>query len=54
MGPIVMYLTPMKSLWDPHVKKPEKNTMGMGVHNIIKQMGKTNIESQTKTITFEN
>jgi len=45
MGCLVMYLTPMKWLWNTHVKKTEKNTVGMGVHNIVEQMGKTNLEN---------
>jgi len=39
MGPLVVYLT-MEQLWNPHVMKLEKNAMGMGMHKIIKQMGK--------------
>jgi hypothetical protein len=35
-------------------KKPEKNTVGMGVHNIVKQMGKINLENQAKIVTLEN
>jgi hypothetical protein len=30
----------MKWLWDLIVKKLEKNTMRMGVHKTVKQMGK--------------
>jgi hypothetical protein len=54
MGPLVVYLTLMKWLWDPHVKKPKKNIVRIGVHNIVKQMGKNNLENQTKPVTFEN
>jgi len=54
MDPLVMYLTLMKWLWNPHVKKPKKNIVGMGVHNIVKQMGKINLENQAKTVTLEN
>jgi hypothetical protein len=36
MGPNVVYLILMKWLWDSHVKKFEKNTMGMGMDKIIK------------------
>ncbi len=35
-----MYQTSTKSLWNPHVKKFEKNTMGMGMHRIVEQTGK--------------
>jgi hypothetical protein len=35
----------------PHVGKLEKNTLGMGVHKIIKQMEKVDLENQIKTIS---
>jgi hypothetical protein len=38
---------------DPHVGKLEKNTMGMGVHKIVEQMGKTNPKNRVKIITPE-
>jgi hypothetical protein len=40
MGPLVMYLTPMKWLWNPHGRNPEKNIMRMEMHKIVEQMGK--------------
>jgi hypothetical protein len=33
--------------------KSLKNTIGMGMHKIVKQMGKANIENHAKIITFE-
>jgi len=33
--------------------KLEKNIMGMGVHKIIKQMGKTNLKNWAKIVTLE-
>jgi hypothetical protein len=36
---------------DPHVGKLEKNTMRMGVHKIVKQMGKTYPNNWAKIIT---
>jgi hypothetical protein len=50
MGPPIMYQTSTKWLWNPDVKKPKKNTMGMGVHRIVEQMGKVDLENQVKTI----
>jgi len=35
-------------------KRLKKYIVGMGVHNIVEQMGKTNIENQAKIITLEN
>jgi len=40
MGPPIMYLIWMEWLWDPHIEKLEKNIVGMGVHRIIKHVGK--------------
>jgi hypothetical protein len=53
MGPPIMYLTSMKWLWDPHVEKPKKNTMGVGMHKIIKQMGKIDLENRVNIVTLE-
>jgi len=53
MDPLVVYLTPMKWLWNPHVEKPENNIMGMDMCKIIEQMGKNNLENQAKIITPE-
>jgi hypothetical protein len=36
-----------------HVKKPKKNTVGMGMCRIIEQMGKINLMNQMKIITLE-
>ncbi len=37
----IMYLILIEWLWDPHViGKLEKNIIGMGMHKIVKQMGK--------------
>ncbi len=46
-----MNLIPMKWLWDPHVGKPEKNTLGMGVHKIVEYMEKCDLENRKKTIS---
>jgi hypothetical protein len=32
----------------------EKNIVGMGVHKIVKHMGKVDLENWMKTITLEN
>jgi hypothetical protein len=53
MGSFVVYLIPTKWLWDPHVKKLEKNIVGMGMHRIVEQMGKVNSKNWAKIITFE-
>jgi hypothetical protein len=45
MGPLIVYLTPTKWLWDPHVGEPEKNIVGMGVCRIVKQMGKIDLKN---------
>jgi hypothetical protein len=45
MGPLVMYLTLTKWLWNPHIEKPKKNTMGLGVHKIVEQMGKVDLDN---------
>jgi len=41
--PPIMYLILIKWLWNRHVGELKKNTMGMGVCKIIKQMGKINL-----------
>jgi hypothetical protein len=46
-----MYLSLMKWLWDPHVKRPKKNTMGM--HRIVEEMGKTDLDNWVKIVTLE-
>ncbi len=51
MGPLVMYLTPTKWLLDPHVDKFENNTVGMGMHKIVKQMGKADLKNRMKIVT---
>jgi hypothetical protein len=53
MGPLVMYLISTKWLWYPHVEKPFKKTMGMGMCKIIKQMGKINPMNRVKIITWK-
>ncbi len=53
MGPLVMYLTPTKWLWNPHVGKPEKNIVGMGMHRIIKQMKIFDLMNQAKIVAIE-
>jgi len=40
MGSPIMYLISMKWLWNPHIKKPIKNIVGMGVHKIVEKMWK--------------
>jgi hypothetical protein len=35
------------------VENHGENIMGMGVHKIIKQMGKTNPKNREKTVTLE-
>jgi hypothetical protein len=50
MGPPIVYQTLTKWLWNPHVKKPKKNTMEMGVHRIVEQMGKVDLKNQVKTV----
>jgi hypothetical protein len=54
MGLLVMYLILMKCLRDPHVKKPKKNIVGMGMHKIIKQIRKVDLKNRVKTVTPEN
>jgi len=49
----IVYLTLTKWLWNPHVKKPGKNIMGMGVCKIVKQMGRVDPNNQAKTVTLE-
>jgi hypothetical protein len=51
MGPLVVYFTLMKWIWEPHVGKFEINVMRMDVHKIIEQMGKFDVENLAKTIT---
>ncbi len=46
-------LTPTKWLWNPHVKKLDKNTMRMSVHWFIKQMKRNDLKNRPKTIIFE-
>jgi len=53
MDLFVMYLTATKWLWNPHVKKLDKNTMRMSVHKFIEQMKKNDRKNQTKTIILE-
>jgi hypothetical protein len=53
MGPPIIYLTSTKWLWNPHVENPKKNIVGMGVHKIVKQMGKNNLKNRVKTATLE-
>jgi len=50
MGLSVMYVTLTKWLWNTPVKKFDKNTMGMNVHKIIKQMKKYDPENWTKIV----
>jgi hypothetical protein len=45
VGPLIVYLTRMKWLWDPHVRKRKKNIMGMGVQRIVEQMGKVDLDN---------
>jgi hypothetical protein len=45
MGPFVVYLILTKWLWNSHVGKPKKNTMGIGVHKIIEQMEKNDLNN---------
>jgi hypothetical protein len=45
MGPLVVYLTSMKWLWNLHVKNLEKSTVGMGVRKIVEQMEKIDPEN---------
>jgi hypothetical protein len=35
------------------VGKPNKNTMGMGMHKIIEQMGKVDLENRTNIVTLK-
>jgi len=53
MGSFDMYLTSTKWLWHLHVKKPKNNTMGMGVHKILKWMENFDLENQVKIVTLE-
>jgi hypothetical protein len=50
-GSPIMYLTSMKWLWNPHVGKPEKNTMGMNVCIIVKQIEIFDLKIQMKIVT---
>ncbi len=50
MGPPIMYLTLTKWLFDLHVGKSKKNIVGMGMHKIVEQMGKTYPKNWAKTI----
>jgi hypothetical protein len=38
-------------IMDPHVGKLEKNSMGMGVHKIVEQMGKVYPKNWAKIVT---
>jgi len=49
-GSLIMYLILTKWLWNPHVKKPKKYIMGMGMHKIVEQMVKNDPKNQVKTI----
>jgi hypothetical protein len=49
MGPFVVYLTPMKWLWDLHIKKLEKNIVGVDMCRIVEQIGKIDLENQAKS-----
>jgi hypothetical protein len=49
----IVYLILKKWLWNPHIGKLERNTVGMGVHKIIKQMGKTDPKNYAKIIILE-
>jgi len=53
MGSPIVYLTLTKWLWDSHVGKLDKNTMGMGMDRIIEQMGKVDSKNQTKAVILE-
>jgi hypothetical protein len=53
MGPPIMYLIRMEWLWNLHVGKLETNIVGMGVHKIVKHMGKADLKNRMKTITLE-
>ncbi len=53
MGPLIVYLISTKWLWDPHVGKPKKNIVGMGVRIIVKQMGKVDLKNWAKTVIHE-
>ncbi len=53
-SPPIAYLILTKWLWDPRVEKLEKNIMGVGMHRIVKQMGKVDSNNWVKTITLEN
>ncbi len=48
MGPPIVYQTSTKSLWNPRVKKFEKNTMGMAMHRIVEQTGKVDPKEPTE------
>jgi hypothetical protein len=45
MGPFIMYMTLTKWLWNFHVGKLDKNTMGMGMHKFVKQMEKPDLNN---------
>jgi hypothetical protein len=36
-----------------HVEQPKKNTVGMGMHKIVEQMGKVDPKNQTKIVILE-
>jgi hypothetical protein len=53
MGSLIMYIIPMKWLWNPHVKKLAKKVVGMDVHKIVEQMWKTNLQNEMKIVILE-
>jgi hypothetical protein len=54
MGPLVMYLILMKWLWNLHVEKLEKSTVGMGVCKIVEQMEKIDPKNWAKLQLLKN
>lgn len=53
MGFRIVYLIVTKWLWDPDDDKPKKNTIRMGMHIIIKQMGIVDQKNWAKSVTHE-
>jgi hypothetical protein len=50
-GSLIMFLIPMKWLWNPHVGKPKKNTMRMDVCIIVKQIENFDPKNWMKIVT---
>jgi hypothetical protein len=53
MGPLVVYLTWTKDYDTPMSGSLRKIIMGMGMHKIVKQMGKFDPKNETKIIMLE-